>query len=302
MPVSCREPAPFRERRLCTRDQPKSEQPIVNISLIITTYNWKEALELSLSSVSVQSEMPDEVIVADDGSREDTADLIRRMAASFPIPLLHVWQEDCGFRAARIRNKAIAGASGAYILLVDGDVILHKDFVAHHRSMAQRGVFCQGSRVLLSPAKTVLVLANRQLAFSPFESGLGNRKNAVASHFLSMLFSHKRNYMRGIRTCNFAFWKADGIAVNGFNEDFQGYGREDSEFAARLMNSGIMRKNVRFAAAVYHLHHPLQPRKFMEVRDAMLHNAVENRLVRCRNGIDRHLRTDDGLPLDTCGD
>lgn len=284
------------------RDQPNREQPIVNTSLIVTTYNWKEALELSLSSISGQSEMPDEVIVADDGSREDTAYLIHRMAASFPVSLLHMWQEDCGFRAARIRNKAIAAASGAYILLVDGDVILHKDFVAHHKCMARQGIFCQGSRVLLSPAKTARVLAKRQLAFSPFESGLGNRKNAVVSHFLSRLFSRRRNYMRGIRTCNFAFWRADGIAVNGFNEDFQGYGREDSEFAARLMNSGVMRKNVRFAATVYHLHHPLQPREFMEVRDSMLRNAVESRLIRCQNGIDGHLRTDDGLPLDTRGD
>lgn len=276
-------------RHLRAAPAEQKEKPSLKTSLIVTTYNWKEALELVLTSVSVQSQMPDEVIVADDGSREDTAELVRRMAVSFPAPLLHVWQEDRGSRAAEIRNKAIAKASGEYILLVDGDVILHGDFVLHHKSMAQANAFRQGSRVILSPAKTADVLAKKQLTFSPFEWGLKNRKNAVVSSALSKFFSRKSNGLRGIRTCNFAFWRTDGIAVNGFNADFIGYAREDSEFAARLMNSGVMRENLRFGAAVYHLFHPIQSKETIGVRDALLRDAVENRLVRCRNGIDKYL-------------
>ena len=261
----------------------------MNVSIVISTYNWKEALELTLASVSIQSEPPHEVIVADDGSREDTAELVHRQARSFPVPLLHVWQEDRGSRQAEARNRGIARASGEYILLVDGDVILHRDFVAHHRASAEPNTFCQGSRVLLTPDKTARVLATKQLSFSPFEPGLMNRKNAVVSGFLSRLFSRRRNYLRGIRGCNLAFWRADAIAVNGFNEDFVGYAKEDSEFVARLMNNGITRKNVRFAAPVFHLFHPLQSKEAMEVREAMVREAVEKHLIRCPNGINRHL-------------
>lgn len=261
----------------------------VKTSLIITTYNWKEALELVLLSASSQSEPPDEALVADDGSREDTGELIRRMAAVFPFPLLHVWQEDKGFRAAAIRNRAIARASGDYILLVDGDAILHRNFVKDHKAAARDRQFCQGSRVLLTPQKTALALARKQLVFSPFEGGLKNRKNAVVSPFLSTLFSFRRDRLKGVRTCNFAFWREDGIEVNGFNEDFVGYAREDSEFAVRLMNSGVRRRTLRFVAPVYHLHHPFQSRSAMEVHDAILKESVGKKLTWRPNGIDKHL-------------
>src|SRR5687767_9054063 len=101
-------------------------------SLIITTYNWKEALDLTLRSVARQVEMPDEVLVADDGSRPDTGELIRAWAQRLPVPVRHIWQEDLGFRLARSRNRAIAAATGEYIVIVDGDMALHSHFIADH--------------------------------------------------------------------------------------------------------------------------------------------------------------------------
>ena len=92
-------------------------------SLIISTYNWPEALRLCLLSVLGQSVLPDEVIIADDGSTGQTADVVEAMRPLFPVKLIHVWQEDNGFQLSKIRNKAIAMSSCDYIIQVDGDLI-----------------------------------------------------------------------------------------------------------------------------------------------------------------------------------
>src|SRR5579871_5870564 len=97
-------------------------------SLIIATYNWKEALALVLATVRAQSVLPGEVLVADDGSRDDTRALVEREAATFPVPLRHCWQEDSGFRKSRILNEAFARAAGEYLIEIDGDMLVHPEF------------------------------------------------------------------------------------------------------------------------------------------------------------------------------
>ena len=150
----------------------------------------------------------------------------------------------------------MAKATGQYIIFIDGDILLHQSFIKDHYEAARSRFFSQGSRVLLTPSQSARVLKEKQRTFSFFERGLKNRKNAIRSGFLSRLVTRNSKNLSGIRTSNFAFWRADGIAVNGFNEDFEGWGREDSEFAARLMTSGVQRQNIRFRALSYHLFHP----------------------------------------------
>lgn len=261
----------------------------VKASLIITTFNWEEALELCLVSAFRQSLLPAEILVADDGSRRETGDLVRHLGRGAPVPVHHIWQEDRGFRAAKIRNKAMARAAGEYLVIVDGDVLLHHRFLEDHLKAAREGFFAQGSRVLLTAAKTGRVLDTRQQRFSPLEWGLENRKNAVRSRILSRLVSGRCRGLKGIRTCNFAVWRRDAVEVNGFNEDFVGWGREDSEFAVRLMNRGVSRQNLRFGALVYHLFHPDRPRNALEENDRLLAEAVRMKSTRCRNGLDQYL-------------
>lgn len=102
-----------------------SKHPI-KTSLLISTYNWCEALNLCLNSVLRQSQQPDEIVIADDGSREDTKLLIADFSKKSPVPIIHVWHEDIGFRKTIILNKAIAKCSSDYIIQIDGDLILHK--------------------------------------------------------------------------------------------------------------------------------------------------------------------------------
>lgn len=261
----------------------------MQVSLIITTYNWKEALQLSLQSVLNQTLLPLEIVVADDGSGPDTAALVGEVGASSPIPIVHSWQEDEGFRSARSRNKAIAKARGEYIILIDGDIVLEPHFIADHRAFANPGFFVQGSRALLGQQLTDKALESGQMHLSLLASGVDNKKNCLRSALLARFFSFKSNKLSGIKTCNFAFWKQDALRVNGFNEDFIGWGREDSEFAARLLNSGIKRQNLRFHALGYHLHHQVNARDRLTVNDSILKATIVEQRSWCERGLDQHL-------------
>ena len=160
----------------------------MSISLIVTTYNRPEALILVLKSIECQILPPSEVIIADDGSDEQTKDLISEFNSQSNLEIIHSFQEDLGFRAAEARNKAISISKSDYIILVDGDMILHPEFVADHLKNAKFGFFIQGSRSLLTEKKTKDVIIRHQLVFNFLSSGLNNRFNSIHSNFLSKFF------------------------------------------------------------------------------------------------------------------
>lgn len=262
----------------------------MRVSLIITTYNWKEALALVLASALRQTRLPDEIIVADDGSTDGTAELVASLAKEASIPVIHSWQEDKGFRVAMSRNKALAKAKGEYIILADGDIIMERHFVEDHLAAARPGFFVQGGRALLSRHKTERILSPAgQGRVSFFEASLANRKNALRSRALSFFLSGEGRGLGGIRACNLAFYRADAVAINGFNEEFQGWGREDSDFVCRLMHYGVRRYNLRFAAVAYHLYHPAVMREQLQRNDALLALSLAEKQTRCVNGIANHM-------------
>lgn len=261
----------------------------MRLSLIVTTYNRKDALALVLASALAQRRPPDEVVVADDGSTADTAEAVAAFAARAPFPVRHSWQEDLGFRAAESRNRAFAAAAGDYLVMVDGDILLHRDFLGDHQRAARPGRFVQGSRVLLSQAATAAALAGGRIRFGPCSPGVRNRLNALRSPALSRLASHPGTDVFRVRSANLACWRRDALAVNGFDEDFVGWGREDSEFVARLQHSGLSRLHLKFAAIGYHLWHPEASRQALPQNQRILEETLATRRVRCAHGIDRHL-------------
>ncbi|MFM2486977.1 glycosyltransferase family 2 protein [Celerinatantimonas yamalensis] len=260
----------------------------MNVSLIITTYNWKEALAVVLQSVRLQVRLPDEVIIADDGSRDDTAEMIRQFAKDFPVPLIHSWQEDKGFRLAQSRNQAIAKSCGDYIIIVDGDIQLPVHFIADHCQIAKAGQFIQGGRVLLPATLSKAIIEQFQYP-QMFAKGLRNRKNILRSQSLSRIFSKVRNHDGATRGCNMSFWRADLLRVNGYNEGFVGWGREDSELVIRLLNAGLSRYYLKFLGAGYHLYHSESDRSQLAENDRIYQHAKVSGIIRCEQGLDRHL-------------
>jgi glycosyltransferase involved in cell wall biosynthesis len=264
-------------------------RPPVRTTLVVTTYNRKDALALVLASAARQALRPDELVVADDGSRPDTGELVAAFASTAPFPVVHSWQEDLGFRAAASRNRAFARASGDYLVMVDGDIVLHPQFLRDHVRAARPGRFVQGSRVMLSEAATAAALAAGRVAFGPFAPGLRNRLNALHSSALSALASHRSADVFRVRSANLACWREDVLRVNGFDEDFVGWGREDSEFVARLQHAGLERLQLKFAGIGYHLWHREEPRQALPRNQRILEETLSTRRVRCANGIGQHL-------------
>lgn len=260
-------------------------------ALIITTYNWPDALELVLESVKIQTVLPDEVIIADDGSNEDTRLLIQKFQKKFPTKLKHIWQEDKGFRAAMSRNRAIANSESDYIIGIDGDIILHPKFIEDHKNNAKKNRYIQGKRVLLTKEKSKEVLELKKIKFSFFENGLKNRKNALHSNFLKNIFSKINNSLKGVKSCNFSLFKEDLLKINGFDNSFIGWGREDSEMVARFLNNNGERFDLMFNAIGYHLYHKENKREFLEENELKLKETIKNKKTWCENGIDSFLKS-----------
>jgi len=261
----------------------------MDVTLIITTFNRSDALELVLMSVLSQTILPYEIIIADDGSSDDTDMVIKNFQLKYKN-IIHSWHEDKGFRAAKSRNKAISLSTTDYIIIIDGDMILHNRFIEDHRNLSERGFFIQGSRVLLTKEKTDNVFLNKQINFSISEQGLKNRKNNILlPNKLVNFLSIKNRSLRGIKTCNMSFFKEDIININGFNEDFIGWGREDSELAVRFYNYGLRRKTVKFCAIQYHLWHQENSRNNLDANDNILNKALLSKKSSCALRINQYL-------------
>ena len=162
---------------------------------------------------------------------------------------------------------------------------MHPNFIEDHIYHSEPGYFIQGSRVLISERETKESLNKKNIYFSFFSSGLNNRKNTIHSRLLSKIFLSQNSLLSGIKSCNLAFYKQDCLNINGFNNMFEGWGREDSEFIARLINIGIKRKNIRFNAIQYHLWHNENSRKQLKLNDAILEKTISDSIKWCKNGI-----------------
>jgi len=261
----------------------------MEISVILTTYNWPEALRLTLRSVTRQSRMPDEIIIADDGSGQETARVIEEILKPSSLKWCHVWHEHNGVRQSRIKNLAVKNSRSPYLLFVDHDVVLHPDFVADHLAMAQSGLFLQGKRALLSETFTKKIL-NDCLFKEPgfWMRGLGNRKNTIRSTALGRLFAGPRNFQTSLRGCNLSMSTADFFKVDGFDETFDGsWGREDSDICYRMFHAGMQVRNLWFLALQYHLHHGGAGNWQRERLDLEIQTNLQERRIAALKGISR---------------
>lgn len=268
----------------------------MTISVIVTTYNRPDALRAVLVALLAQHDRDFEVLVADDGSRADTRDLVLGFAAGAHVSIRHVWQEDRGFRAGAARNRAAAVARGDYLVFLDGDCVPRPDFVARHRQLAERGWMVAGNRILLSEAFTRTAL-EQQLPIHAFTDaqweaarrrGDINRTLPLAALPLGPLRKLGARRWQRVRTCNLGVWAQDFRAVNGFDEVFEGWGYEDSDLAVRLLNHGVRRKEGAFATGVLHLWHRENDRAREGENWQRLQSRVAAGTVRAEIGLDRY--------------
>jgi len=272
------------------------------ISVIVTTYNREDALDAALRALSRQSDRNFEIVVADDGSRADTARLVEAWRSRLPLPLKHVRHEHNGFRGGEIRNRGIVKSRGALCIFLDGDCLADPEFVATHRRLHEPGWFVTGNRILLSRQLTETVLAQ---GLTPetwdFATLVRERLNGGVNRLLPTLRLplgplrklYRRSW-KGAQTCNLAVARADLDRVDGFDNAYTGWGLEDSDLVVRLIHAGVRRKDGRFATGVFHLWHPHNDRAQFAANQARLDQVIGSDRVRAVHGLS--LLRDDELP------
>ena len=269
----------------------------MRIAVIVTTYNRPDALAAVLEGYLAQTDTDFEMLVADDGSTAETAQLVAQFSARASFSMQHVWQEDVGFRAAAIRNRAIIATNAEYILFTDGDCVPPLDFVARHRALAEPGWFVASNRLLLTQDFTAQVLRDK-LPIHRWHMGswLAALWRGQITRVLPLIHLPNFGSLRkltprrwaGAKTCNLAVFRSDLLCVNGLDESYTGWGLEDSDLVIRLIRAGVQHKNGRFFAPVFHLWHNENDRSNLLQNHQRLEAVLNTTHIRARQGMDQY--------------
>ena len=263
------------------------------ISVIVTTYDREDALDAALRSLAQQSDRNFEIVIADDGSRPDTARVVASWQARLPLPLKHVRHEHRGFRGGEIRNRGIRASAGELCIFLDGDCLAAADFIAAHRRLHEPGWFVTGNRILLSPERTAAVLGrgieaerwNFAVLLQQRLCGGINRLLPTLRLPLGPLRKLNSESWEGAQTCNLAVARRDLDRIDGFDCAYTGWGLEDSDLVVRLLHAGVRRKDGRFASGVLHLWHPQNDRSQLPANRARLDEVIGGSRVRAVHGL-----------------
>ena len=263
-------------------------------SVIMSTYNQPKHLELALAGLQIQTEKNFELQIADDGSRSETSDLIEKYMDRVPFQLVHSWQQDLGYRKTKILNEAIRKSKADYFIFIDGDCIPHKDFVKNHLQYRQKGYYLAGRRVELGPKFSEQLTAemvlsgdlnrpNMGVLLSTFEkdSEYWHRSIPIYNSFMRNLL--KMDRIDDLKGCNFSVDRESLFKVNGFDEDYEGYAREDTDIELRFQFLGLKIKSLKGLAIQYHVWHDRLSES--EGNKLKLKELSQRQSAVCKNGI-----------------
>jgi len=268
----------------------------VRTAVIVTTYDRPDALEAVLEGYLAQEAAAFELLIADDGSGPATRALVEAYARRAPFPLRHAWQEDRGFRAAAARNRALSQTQADYVIFSDGDCVPPPFFVRRHVALAEPGYFVAGNRILLSEAFTREVLEQRVpihrwsaarwlLAWAKRDVNRALPLVRLPDWSFRKLAPQR---WQGVKTCNFAAWRADLVRANGFDERYCGWGLEDSDLVVRLLHAGVKHKSARLYAPLLHLWHRENDRGGLAQNEARLADIIASGRTKALEGLDRY--------------
>lgn len=262
-----------------------------SVSLCISTYNFPDALELCLMSILRQTQMPLEVIIGDDGSAAQTKELINSFRLKFSIPIKHVWHPDDGFKLAEIRNKSFAAAAGEYIIQIDGDIVLNRFFIEDHIRFAKPGTFVAGTRSMLTQTSTVKIFASKNIdTIDTLEiEKRYNTYRLLPVSYVMYNIQKGPSQAKFVLGANMAFWKESIIKVNGYDENYKGWGKEDHDLSIRLINAGYQLHFLKFAAVIYHLYHKQASNGNIDKNTPLIQRALREKTIFSKNGLDKYL-------------
>jgi glycosyltransferase involved in cell wall biosynthesis len=265
---------------------------LTTVSVVVSTYQRPSALNCVLRGLSAQTVSPAEILIADDGSANETRDLVDQWKR-FGLPIRHIWQPDNGFRKTQILNQAVLVASGSLLVFLDGDCIPFENFVRDHLAISESGCVNAGTRILASASfsKAIEGAPNWRPSHSWWYWLTRWLRRDINKAFPRLYLSDGRwrtfgaRNWRLLRGCNFSVFKEDLLSVGGFDEAIQGWGREDSDLAVRLINSGLRIKTLKFSAQVLHLWHQEVIRDRLSLNEAHLQSAIKEGRIKALKGL-----------------
>lgn len=268
----------------------------MTISVIISTYNHPKWLEKVLWGYECQSHKDFNIIIADDGSGEETKMVITQFLESSTLKISHCWHEDKGFQKTKILNKALAEARGDYLLITDGDCIPQPNFLETHLEHAEKGFFLSGGYCKL-PMELSRTISEEDIKEGrPFElswmksqglRGLSQKLKIGLTGRLAEMADKLTPTKPTWNGMNSSGFKEDILAVNGFNEEMR-YGGLDRELGERLLNLGLKPKQIRHRAICLHLDHErgYKDEETLRFNRARRQEVIEQNIIRCKNGIE----------------
>ncbi len=272
----------------------------MKVTVIVPTYNRPQALRLCLLSLAKQSVLPDEVLIADDGSTSETHDMVSEMQQHLKkvFPIRHVWHEDRGFRKPKILNETVRQSTGDYLVFIDGDCMAHRHFVRSHIEKSGPDAILSGKRVEIGKELTEQLLARGSVlnTFGPrlvWDAVRGRSRKVeealmIRNPFLRRITHRDRITDDGVWGCNFSLYKDLFVAINGCDEDFLDGSIEDNDLGIRVLTQGKRVQSVRGLALIFHLWHSsswsFENEKYQH-NLAILKRRIANREPFCKNGI-----------------
>ncbi|MGH1359177.1 MAG: glycosyltransferase [Burkholderiaceae bacterium] len=266
---------------------------MMRVSVLVSTFNRPRALARVLDALASQTVAPLEVVVADDGSQPETAALVEQVKQHFPVPLIHAWQEDHGFRLSAVRNLAVSRSSGDWLHFLDGDCVAQTSLVERVCELAEPGWMLAGDRMLLSEQFTAQVEADalpihrwsRGQWKSCRQQGGVNRLHPLNFWPYKLGRAWRQRDWKSFRSANVGLMREDFVRVNGFEAEMEGWGLEDSEFAVRAINAGLRIRSGRWALGVFHLWHREQSREAVEKNKQIFQYAISSGKTRANIGL-----------------
>lgn len=263
------------------------------VSVVLSTYRKPRELAASLAALE-RARRPDddwlEVLVADDGSGDETREVIEEHASRAPFRIEHVHHADEGFRLARIRNLAIGRSRGEVLVFIDGDSLVHPEALELHARRCRPGRAHAGARCFLDEAESARVLVGELEALEAGRVAARREAGRRRRRYLESLFHRTIGWKMRPKLIggNCAIHRQDLERINGFDERFVGWGLEDDDLARRLRDSGTIPRDGTLDCLVTHLFHLTHPshRPTMHHTPNYRYFHRGRALARCRYGLE----------------
>jgi glycosyltransferase involved in cell wall biosynthesis len=279
-------------------------EPSMEIADIISTFERPGHLERCLASLEAQQGVDGlfEVVVTDDGSRDDTLRLITAAARHVPFPLTFTTHQHDGFRLSQCRNEGVAASTAAYILFTDGDCILPPDHLRIHLAARRPGRIVAGDCLRLDKeASDAVDAASLRAGRFPALPPAGERLRLALKGLRAKVYETCRTPHRPrLSGNNIGLWRRDYERVNGFDEQYVGWGLEDHDLQVRLERLGLRAWSILLKTAPVHLWHPPAPsfvRNNVGTPNGDYFAALDSRSTFCTDGLTKPVDVPALLPI-----